>query len=42
MAIRSPKSKKNRQYNGQKKKDKTTMVHKTVQGKLKIEQYESY
>ena len=39
--IGSRKSKKDRQHNAQKKKDKTqTSIYKTLHRKLKIEQYE--
>ena len=42
-AIRSRKSKKNRQYNDQKWNNKAqTMIYKTVHRKLKIEQHELY
>jgi len=36
--IRSRKSK-DRQYNGQKKKDKLTMIYKTLHRNIKIEQH---
>ena len=42
MLIRIGKSQKDKQYNGQQKKDKRqTMIHKTLQRKLKIEQHEA-
>ena len=40
---RSPKSQKNRQYNGQNKKDeKDKQIYKTLHRKLKIEQHEPH
>ena len=43
MVIRSRKSKKDSEYNGQKKKDKgQTIMYKTLHRKLKIEQREPH
>ena len=41
MVIRRRISKKDRQYNGQKKK-RQTMIYKTLHRKLKIKQYERH